>query len=92
MTVPPSFFLSWIKTKQNMDRFPLETRTQEIALSKLEILTSVSSLNNFMCASNNVVREQENQVFNSNTPSVPEISNQTWTKLSSIAHLLQKVS
>jgi hypothetical protein len=45
-----------------------------------------------MCASNNVVREQENQVFNSNTPSVPEISNQTWTKLSSIAHLLQKVS
>ena len=92
MTVPPSFFLSWIKTKQNMDRFPLETRTQEIALSKLEILTSVSFLNNFMCASNNVVREQENQVFNSNTPSVPEISNQTWTKLSSIAHLLQKVS
>jgi hypothetical protein len=56
-----------------------------------------------MCDSNNVVREQENQVFNSNTPSVPEISNQTWTKLfnslfslysylSSMASLLQKVS
>jgi hypothetical protein len=80
-----------------------KTRTQEIAFCKLEILTSVSSLNNFMCDSNNVVREQENQVFSSNTPSVPEISNQTWTKLfnslfslylylSRIASLLQKFS